>query len=74
MVNQTRREFLQTTAGLLSFALVEGEAPVSEALTALRKGGFKGYYSFEWEKMWHPEIQEPEIAMPHYAKAIQKYW
>lgn len=54
--------------------LGEGEAPLAEALTALRQGGFKGYYSFEWEKMWHPEIQEPELAIPHYAKAIQKYW
>lgn len=52
----------------------EGEAPLAEALSALRKGGYKGYYSFEWEKMWHPEIQEPEIALPHYTKAIQKYW
>ncbi len=54
--------------------LGEGEGPLAEALTALRKGGYKGYYSFEWEKMWHPEIQEPEIAIPHYAKAIQKYF
>ena len=54
--------------------LGEGEAPVAEALTVLKQDGFKGYYSFEWEKMWHPEIQEPEIAIPHYAKAIQKYW
>jgi len=54
--------------------LGEGEAPVAQALTVLKQNAFEGYYSFEWEKMWHPEIQDPEIAIPHYAKAIQKYW
>jgi sugar phosphate isomerase/epimerase len=54
--------------------LGEGESPLSESLLALKKGGYKGYYSFEWEKMWHPEIQEPEVAIPHYAKAFQKFW
>lgn len=51
----------------------EGEAPLAEALTALGDGGYKGYYSFEWEKMWHPELAEPEVAFPHFAKAIRKY-
>ncbi len=54
--------------------LGEGEAPLAEALTALKTGGYKGFYSFEWEKLWHPEIQDPEIAIPHFTKAIQKYF
>jgi sugar phosphate isomerase/epimerase len=54
--------------------LGEGEAPLTEAIEALRKGGYEGYYSFEWEKRWHPEIQDPEVAIPHYAKAIQRYF
>jgi glucosamine-6-phosphate deaminase len=24
--------------------------------------------SFEWEKRWHPEIEEPEIALPHFLR------
>ena len=28
--------------------------------------GYQGYYSLEWEKTWHPELEEPEIAFPAY--------
>ena len=28
----------------------------------IKKGGYKGYDSFEWEKLWHPGIEEPELA------------
>ncbi len=38
----------------------------------LVRGGYRGYYSFEWEKAWHPEIQEPEVAFPHYAKLMRR--
>lgn len=54
--------------------LGEGNAPVKEALHALKTGGYAGYYSFEWEKLWHPEIQEPEIAFPHFSKNFSKFW
>ena len=54
--------------------LGEGEAPLTEAIRALSKDKFAGYYSFEWEKMWHPEIAEPEVAIPHYAKAVKGYF
>lgn len=54
--------------------LGQGEAPIEEAVKALSKGGYKGYYSFEWEKMWHPEIEEPEVALPHYPKEILSYF
>lgn len=52
----------------------EGNAPLGEALHALKAGGYTGYYSFEWEKLWHPEIQEPEIAIPHFSKNFSTYW
>ena len=54
--------------------LGEGNAPVKEALHALKSGGYSGYYSFEWEKLWHMEIAEPEIAFPHFAKNFNDYW
>ncbi|MGA0560334.1 sugar phosphate isomerase/epimerase family protein [Larkinella sp. VNQ87] len=52
----------------------QGEAPLREAIDALKKGGYSGYYSLEWEKMWHPELPEPELAFADYPKAIQKYF
>ncbi len=50
----------------------EGETPLAEAINALKSSGYAGYYSFEWEKMWHPEIADPEVAMPHYPKVMRK--
>lgn len=50
-----------------------GEVPVKETVKTLVKGGYRGYYCFEWEKRWHPEIEEPEIAFPHYAKVMREY-
>ncbi len=50
-----------------------GEVPVKETVKVLAAGGYKGYYSFEWEKRWHPEIEDPEVAIPHYAKVMREY-
>jgi sugar phosphate isomerase/epimerase len=50
-----------------------GEVPVKETVKVLAAGGYGGYYSFEWEKKWHPEIEEPEVAIPHYAKVMRQY-
>ena len=51
----------------------QGVAPLREAMDSLKRANYKGYYSFEWEKKWHPEIQDPEIALPHFAKEIIHY-
>lgn len=68
------KDALLTEKGETYTLVGEGNAPVKEALHALKSGGYAGYYSFEWEKMWHPEIQEPEIALPHFAKNFSSFW
>jgi sugar phosphate isomerase/epimerase len=50
-----------------------GDVPVRETVRVLAAKGYRGYYSFEWEKRWHPEIEEPEISFPHYAKVMREY-
>ncbi|MBR1608087.1 MAG: sugar phosphate isomerase/epimerase [Kiritimatiellae bacterium] len=45
----------------------EGDAPLAEAFDALESAGYGGWYTFEWEKRWLPEIEEPEIAVPRFA-------
>ena len=50
-----------------------GEVPVREQVRVLVQGGYQGFYCFEWEKKWHPEIEEPEVAFPHYAKTMREY-
>src|SRR5260221_13079465 len=39
--------------------LGQGEDPIFEAIDILIKGGYKGYYSYECENNWHPELEEP---------------
>jgi sugar phosphate isomerase/epimerase len=50
-----------------------GDVPVREQVQVLARGGYQGFYCFEWEKKWHPEIEEPEVAFPHYAKTVGSY-
>jgi sugar phosphate isomerase/epimerase len=50
-----------------------GDVPVKAQVEVLAKAGYKGYYCFEWEKKWHPEIEDPEVAFPHYAKTMTTY-
>ena len=50
-----------------------GEVPVQRQIAALAKIGYKGFYSFEWEKRWHPTIEEPDVAFEQYAKVASQY-
>jgi sugar phosphate isomerase/epimerase len=43
-----------------------GEVPVRDMLDLLAAGGYPGWISVEWEKRWHPEIAEPEVALPQH--------
>jgi sugar phosphate isomerase/epimerase len=54
--------------------LGRGEVPIFEAIDALSQGGYSGYYSFEWEKLWHPEIGDPEIALADYAAVMKAHF
>lgn len=54
--------------------LGQGEVPIFEAVDALTKGCYNGYFSFEWEKLWHPELAEPEFAIADYTKAMRKHF
>ena len=51
----------------------EGDLPHEDFGAALKYLKYDGWLCFEWEKMWHPEIEEPEVALPHFAKAIWKW-
>ena len=46
-----------------------GLVPFDTAFDALRSIGYEGFVSFEWEKYWNPEIEEPEVALPDFARA-----
>jgi sugar phosphate isomerase/epimerase len=52
--------------------LGEGDLPVPEMLTHLAHAPVP-FVSLEWEKRWHPEIAEPEVAFPQYAHTLRTY-
>lgn len=52
----------------------KGDVPIDRQVMALRGIGYQGYYCFEWEKLWHPDIAEPEVAFPDYVAAMQGYF
>jgi sugar phosphate isomerase/epimerase len=46
----------------------EGEFPLKTMFDSLMGLGYDGFVSFEWEKLWHPELVAPEIALPHFIR------
>lgn len=46
----------------------EGTVPLQEIVRVLRTHGYDGYVHFEWEKAWHPELADGEIAVPQFAR------
>jgi len=58
----TRANFVPWTPALPG----TGDVPAAAVLADLRTRGYDGWVSFEWEKRWHPEIESPEEALPHF--------
>ncbi len=49
-----------------------GDVPVRRQVEALQAFGYTGCYTFEWEKVWHPDLEEPEIAITDFAEFMKK--
>jgi fatty-acyl-CoA synthase len=45
--------------------LGEGEVPVGAGIDELARRNYEGWLVVEWEKLWHPELAEPAVALPH---------
>lgn len=50
-----------------------GDIPLAAIIRRLEADGYNGYYSFEWEKKWHPELDEPEIAFPEFVRFMKQF-
>ncbi len=50
--------------------LGEGDVPLPELVSALHAAGYRGYLCLEWEKLWHPDLPEPEVALPQAARYL----
>jgi len=51
-----------------------GNVPIEGQIAALRSIGYKGFYCFEWEKVWHPELEDPDIAIADFARVVAAYF
>ncbi|MCU9614843.1 sugar phosphate isomerase/epimerase [Caldibacillus lycopersici] len=60
-----------TPRGYQLCLLGEGTVPLQEIYKMLKTKGYDGYYTLEWEKMWCPEIEEPEIAFQQYSSFMK---
>ena len=47
-----------------------GNVPIQRQIKSLRSIGYKGFYCFEWEKLWHPDLEDPEIAIADFARVV----
>jgi len=48
-----------------------GRVSFADTIAALTDLNYDGFVSFEWEKYWHPEIEEPEVALPDFINAYR---
>jgi sugar phosphate isomerase/epimerase len=50
----------------------EGVFPLLELNAVLQDLQYDRFLSFEWEKRWHPEIADADVALPHFARWFRK--
>jgi sugar phosphate isomerase/epimerase len=48
----------------------EGDIPIKAIVKQLMDDGYDGYFSLEWEKKWHPDLPEAEIAYPGFVRVM----
>jgi sugar phosphate isomerase/epimerase len=47
-----------------------GNVPIRRQIKSLQSIGYNGLYCFEWEKLWHPDLPDPEIAIADFARVV----
>lgn len=67
------KDSVPTTTGRRYVLTGRGEVPIRAQIEALARSGYRGYYSFEWEKRWQPEIEEPDVAIAHFATVVSEH-
>jgi sugar phosphate isomerase/epimerase len=72
-VKDARKSPTGTADGWDLVLLGEGEVPVREVVRTLALRSYGGYVVVEWEKKWHPEIPEPEVALPQHIARLREY-
>lgn len=66
------KDAVASGAGWRFTALGEGALPIPELLTKLAGRGFDGAVSVDYEKLWHPALDEPEDSLPQHARVLRR--
>lgn len=73
-IRHTHLKDSQPSGGERHYVLTgRGDVPIKRQVATLQKLGYKGFFCFEWEKVWHPDLTDPEIAVADYAKVMTGY-
>lgn len=51
--------------------LGQGDVPLEDIFRMLLGGGYRGAFSLEWERAWHPELDPAEIALPQALETLR---
>jgi len=66
------KDFRHSADGVQYVLSGEGVFPWRDVMRDLKKLQYDRFLSFEWEKKWHPELEDAAIAVPHFAKWFRK--
>ncbi len=61
----------QTAKGYQLCLMGEGDIPFQKIYDLLQEKGYDGYYTLEWEKVWWPDIEEPEVSFKGYIEYMK---
>jgi sugar phosphate isomerase/epimerase len=50
-----------------------GDIPNIQAIKLLVESGYDGYFTLEWEKRWHMELEDADISIPQFANKMREY-
>ena len=59
-------------SGWGGFPLIGTEEQIVDGLARLSQAGFDGVLTFEWEKLWHPDLAEPEQSFPAFVRVMRE--
>ena len=51
----------------------DGDVPIKEIMSLLLAEGYQGSWCLEYEKTWHPELPDTEVALQRFATLIRGY-
>lgn len=65
-------DLIKTQSGYSPVLPGKGCVPLQEVYKLLGAKDFEGWITFKWEKIWHAELEEPEVALPYFIDYIMK--